>query len=326
MTRVLVTGAGSAAALAFVDSIRAQRVSLFLGDSDPCSPALSSVSPDRRIGLPRLDGSVYAEVLLQACAEHDIDVVVPTRDAELLSLARRRHRFTAIGTTLMLPSTASLETALDRWSLYRVCDGLAHRPRTAVFGSDVELSRWRFPLVLKPRYRADPRPVHVVRSAAEARRLRRDNALLLQEHLPGEEVQVDVLTGPLGSIVAAAPRDADGPTAHLHHCADAIVAARRVVRALRLSYASTVKFRRDRDGRLALLDVVPRVSEGMTASVTAGVNLPWLAVQLAMGESMPSTGLPCREVVFRDSAAPGHASTETLVARSALNAGLELAS
>ncbi len=324
MTRVLVTGASSAAALAFVDSVRTPRVSLFLGDTDPYAAALSTVSPQRRIGLPRLDGSVYAEVLLQACAEHDIDVVVPTRDAELLSLARRRHRFGATGTTLMLPSTASLETALDRWALRRVCEGLAHRTRTAVFGSDVELSRWRYPLVLKPRYRADPRPVHVVRSLGEAKRLRRDNALLLQEHLPGEEVLVDVLTGPLGSIVAAVPRDADGPTAHLRHCADAVVAARRVVGALRLSYASTVKFRRDRDGQLVLVDVVPRVSEGMTANVAAGVNLPWLAVQLAMGESMPSTGDTYREVVFRNSAAEEHA--ETLVARSALNGGLELAS
>ncbi len=326
MTRVLVTGASSAAALAFVDSIRAQHVSLFLGDTDPCSPLLSTVSPQRRVGLPRLDGSVYAEVLLDACAEHDIDVVVPTRDAELLALARRRHRFGAIGTTLMLPPTASVETALDRWSLYRVCDGLAHRPRTAVFGGDVELAQWRYPLVIKPRYRADPRPVHVVRSLAEAGRLRRDNALVLQEHLPGEEVQVDVLAGPLGSIVAAVPRDADGATAQLHHGADAVVAARRVVQALRLSYASTLKFRRDRDGRLVLVDVVPRVSEGVTASVAAGVNLPWLAVQLAKAESMPSNVDAFREIVFRDSVGDEHVSTETLVARSALNSGLELAS
>ena len=326
MTRVLVTGAGSAAALAFVDSIRAQRVSLFLGDTDPRSPGLSLVPAERRIGLPRLGGSVFAEVLLQACAEHEIDVVVPTRSAELISLARRRHRFQALGTTLMLPSTASLETALDRWSLYRVCDGLVHRPRTAVFGAGVDLSRWRYPLVLKPRFRADPRPVHVVGSLAEAQRLRRDHALLVQELLPGDEVEVDVLAGPLGSIVASVPRDVDGSHARVHHCSDAIAAAGRVVRALRLSYASTVKFRRDRDGRLALVDVVPRISRGMTASVAAGVNMPWLALQLAQGESMPSNAHVFREVVFRGAAAPEYAPMETLLARSALSGDLELAS
>jgi len=315
MTRVLVTGAGSAAALAFIESLRGQHVSLFLADTDPEAPSLGLVPSSHRIGLPRTGSEALTEVLLQACREHRIDVVIPTRDCELLALARRRHRFTALGTVLMLPASASLETALDRWALHRLGDGLVHRPRTAVFGMTVDLARWRYPLVLKPRFRADPRPVRVISSFAEARSLRRDHALLLQEYMPGEEIEVDVLSGPLGRIIASVPRQVGGTAVRVQHRTAPIAAAGRVVRALRMSYASTVRLRRDREGRLGLVDIAPRLTRSMTASVAAGVNIPWLALQLAKGEAMPSNAHVYREVVFRTSP---HARPQAVLARSTL--------
>ena len=91
---------------------------------DPRARGLRLVPHERGVGLPRQGGSVLAEVVLQACIDDKGDIVIPTRDDELLPLARRRARFREVGTTLMLPATASLESALDRWSLLRLCDGV----------------------------------------------------------------------------------------------------------------------------------------------------------------------------------------------------------
>ena len=297
MTRVLVTGAGSAAALVLVDSLRGDAVTLFLGAVDPHEPALRLVQEGRRITTPTCGDTAS---LVRACAEHHIDVLVPTRDVDLLGLARQRHRFGMVGTTVMLPATASLEASLDRWALHRVCDGVVDRPRTAVFGASLDLEGWRFPLVVKPRFRGDPRPVHIVRSLAEAKALRRDPTLLVQAYLPGEEIEVDVLAGPLGSVVASVPHTVEGRAIHVRHREAPIAAAGRVVRALRMAYASTVRMRQDADGRLVVVDVVPRIGAGMVVSNDAGVNLPWLSLQLALGRTLPPDAHVFREMSLHD--------------------------
>lgn len=288
MTRVLVTGAGNDTALAFVDSIRSQGVTLYMADADAEARGMSRVPVERRVGLPRLGGSVLAEMTLQACVDHRIDVLVPTCDEELLALSRRRHRFRAAGTTLMLAATACLEATLDRASLHRITDGVVHRPRTEVFGADVDLAQWSFPVIVKPRFRADPRPARILYSQEDARRLRRDHALLIQEYFPGPRVEVDVLTNPLGTVIAAAQRELWGQSTPTLGSGEAIDSARRVVRAIGGAYACTVCFRRDRDGRLGLLDVVPRVSAGMSTDAPAGMNLASCGLELAIGEALPA--------------------------------------
>ncbi len=267
-----------------------------MGDANPDAPGLSRVPLQRRVGLPRLGGAAMAEATLLACIQHRIDILVPTSDEELLALSRRRHRFRAAGTTLMLAATACLEATLDRASLHRLADGLAHRPRTEVFGADVDLSQWSYPVIVKPRFRADPRPARLLYSHDEVRRLRRDHALLVQEYLPGAGVEVDVLTNPSGTVVAAVQRQLRGPSTPAQHSEDPIASARRVVRAVGGTYACTVRFRRARDGRLGLLDVVPRVTASMSPHSPSGVNLASLGLELARREALPANSNSYRQV------------------------------
>jgi carbamoyl-phosphate synthase large subunit len=66
-------------------------------------------------------------------------------------------------------------------------------------------------------------------------------------------------------------------------------AARRVVELLGLSYVVNVQLRCDDAGTPRLMEVNPRIPGTVGLSVAAGVNLPYLAVKLALGEDVHPT-------------------------------------
>lgn len=59
--------------------------------------------------------------------------------------------------------------------------------------------------------------------------------------------------------------------------------AERLVRAMDLEGCSMVEFRRDRKGRPVLMEVNPRMAGSVALAISAGVNLPQLVYDWAMG-------------------------------------------
>jgi len=70
-----------------------ESIDFFAGDIDPYAPGLYMVDRERRLILPRGDDPRFAQSLLELCREHEIDVLVPTVDSELIPLASIRWAF-----------------------------------------------------------------------------------------------------------------------------------------------------------------------------------------------------------------------------------------
>jgi carbamoyl-phosphate synthase large subunit len=71
--------------------------------------------------------------------------------------------------------------------------------------------------------------------------------------------------------------------------------ARRVAEAIGLVGVANVQLRRDAEGRAALLEVNPRFPGAMPLTVAAGVDMPSLALDLALGRPLPDA-VPFAEV------------------------------
>jgi hypothetical protein len=67
---------------------------------------------------------------------------------------------------------------------------------------------------------------------------------------------------------------------------DADAAAERLVREVGLEGYTEVEFRRDREGRPALMEVNPRLSASVELAVRAGVDFPLLLYRWAAGEPL----------------------------------------
>ncbi|MGF7236197.1 MAG: ATP-grasp domain-containing protein [Frankia sp.] len=265
---------------------------------------------DEVIDEPREVGDAFVETALAMCHRYQVDVFVPNR--EMLAVAQQADRFKAAGVALMcspaeaveifttksrqytemasrglpVPRAVPVRTLAEFRAAYAalVADGLP-----VCFKPDVDHGGQGFRMIVPdaedlPALLAPP-SVRVGLGTVERilGSVPDFPALMVGQYLCGPEYSVDVLSDD-GRLLAAVPRGKSGLpwTRELVDDPEVIELTRRVVAAFGLSYLSNVQIRYDH-GRPAVLEVNPRAASGSYQSAAAGVNLPWLALRLALG-------------------------------------------
>jgi carbamoyl-phosphate synthase large subunit len=299
MTRVLVTGAGGPAGVAVIRSLlKRDGVEVFAADMDGWASGLYLVPPERRRIISPGKSESFVDELIGLCADDAIDVLFSTVDVELPPLARRR---TELGAVLAAPSLDTLETCLDKFALAVRCAPLLRTPTTHLVGPAAAAEDWTFPIIVKPRSGAGSRGVRLVHSRADLDALGHDETLIAQENLPGDEYSVDVIANADGTVIAAVPRtrtrvDSGVSIAGLTVRDEGLEAtATAVAEAIGLTGVANVQLRRDVNGVPALLEVNPRFPGAMPLTIAAGVDMPSLALDLALGLDLPAS-IPFREI------------------------------
>lgn len=308
--RVLVTGAGGPAAVAFLRAVTTPgafaaalpdgssgagvRVEAYAVDIDPYAAGLYLVPPERRALVPRGEDPTFLAAVLDLCRAAAVDVVVPTVDTELPVVCGSRPALRAVGATVLGPTPATLERCLDKADLASSCGPLGVVPATAVVDGGLATAGWGWwPAVAKPRRGSGGRDVTVVAGPAELARLPTDGTWLVQELLPGPEHSIDVLATTSGRVVAAVPRSrlkVDSGVAVAGRTVDdpeLVGIGHRVAAAIGLTSVANVQVKADAAGRPRLLEVNPRFPGTMPLTVAAGVDMPVLSVADLLGVALP---------------------------------------
>lgn len=307
--RLLVTGAGGPAAVAFLEGLADDRgltVDCWAVDIDPCAAGLYLVPSARRALVPRGDDPGFVDAVLDICRDEGIDVVVPTVDSELIPVARRVGEFGDLGVAVLGPSLSTLERCLDKWALLQACGPDIPLPRGGLLDDGFDPASLGWPVLIKPRRGSGSRGIALIEDQATFDRLPRDGSLLAQEYLPGPEYSVDVLAYRDGHVAAAVPRsrlkvDSGIAVAGCTLLRPALQeAAAAVARTIGLTSVANIQFREDADGVPRLLEVNPRFPGAMPLTVASGVNMPALAVADLLGRPVP------KDVPFRPLAMVRH--------------------
>jgi carbamoyl-phosphate synthase large subunit len=192
-------------------------------DSSPDAPALQKA--DKAFIVPRIDHGDYIDALLAICDDHQIGLLVPALEPELLLLATHRARFLAIGTVPLVSTPEIVATCYDKLATSRFLSncGLGI-PYTfdSLDAARAALSRREitFPLVVKPRWGVSSIGMQfpeddeelelsyqltkkqIERSfLAEISATDSQRNILIQERLPGEEYGMDVINDLNGNYV-----------------------------------------------------------------------------------------------------------------------------
>ena len=296
MIRVLVTGAGGPAGVAVIRSLLAREdVEVFAADMDGWASGLYLVPAERRRLVQPGASERFVDELMATCAADAIDVLFSTVDVELPALAKRRDELQAEGTALAAPSLDTLEVCLDKFLLAERCADALRVPTTRLLDAAGVAEPWVFPVIVKPRRGAGSRGVRLVADRAQLESIARDDALLIQEHLPGDEFSVDVLADASGHVVAAVPRTRTRVDSGVSIAGRTVLnaelerTAAAVAVAIGLTGVANVQLRYDTAGVPALLEVNPRFPGAMPLTIAAGVDMPSLALDLALGRPVPSS-------------------------------------
>lgn len=273
--------------------------------ADHASPEPDHDTPDE----------AYAAWALDYVQKHGIDILIPS--ARVSALARHRGEFARLGTTLLSAPDASRASVADsKCDTYRVAaeaglrvplhfpvsssagfldavQALEARGYTPCVKPDTGFAAQAFWVITRERPSAQalfnhgPRTVHVEDYARMLAGLEERGEkipqLIVMARMDSPEVSIDCLRppggGPITTIARSKARYARifDTSPLVHHI------GRTMADALGIDYLSNIQTRA-LDGEQVLLEVNARASDGLPQCMATGVNLPWEAVRIALGE------------------------------------------
>lgn len=284
---------------------------IYAADASPDAPAMQQA--DRAFVVPRVDDPRYFDQLLTLCQEHGIDLLVSLNDLELPLIALQCERFTQAGTIVVVSSAEVVNTCFDKLAMNAFLQRHGfHVPETLVSLDDARHAlaegSLHFPLVVKPRWGTASISIELVHSIEElelayhlthARIMRtiiaqvsmKDalQAVLIQQHVPGDEYGLDIVNNLDGDYKATfvrlklAMRAGETDRAVTVHHPQLEALGRALGK--RLGHVGNldcdVLVHKD---TYAIIDMNPRFGGGYPFSHLAGANVPAALLAWARGE------------------------------------------
>jgi hypothetical protein len=256
----------------------------------------------RRLILPAAEANLdaYADALLHDLSAHPADAVLPSVDASLEALHRRRSDFERV-TAAAIGDADAVELASSKKRTLELADSLGIRtPRSIPVESSSDITaaaaELGLPAVLKPVTSWRDRPggggVRLSPQLLVADNEAFEGPALLQEVIPGrrETVKLFRVHGrTLATLVIACSRTWP-PLGGSSVMRMTIVAplditeqAERLVATIGLEGYSEVEFRRDRDGTAVLMEVNARLSQSIEVAIRAGMDFARMQLEWARG-------------------------------------------
>jgi len=292
---ILLTCAGRRVAL--MDAFRRAlgrlglRGELLAADLTPAGAAYQKA--DVGLTVPPADGEEYIPSLLEAAARHEVRLVVPMTDVDLLPLARHRGDFAAAGCTVMIASEETIRLCRDKLATAELV-GRAGLASVATHTLAEFRDRPFYPCFAKPAAGSASIGAAVIRSeselAAHVARFGRD--LVVQEWAAGQEFTIDVYRSRDEVVRCVVPRQrlavrsGEVEKAVTVRDESLIQAASRLADALGdLWGVFCCQCRRQgAEAEPKFFEVNPRFGGGAPLSIAAGADLPLYLLQEVAGQ------------------------------------------
>ncbi|MEU3201206.1 MULTISPECIES: ATP-grasp domain-containing protein [unclassified Streptomyces] len=297
----------------FMDQLRRnpsdRAVEIHATHGDPDSPVLAAADT-AELEPEGLSPAAYVEYALTQCRRRGIDVFVPRLHQS--AIVAHRAEFEAAGTALLAPPPEAVAVFHDKviayealqtlgvpvppWWRVRSADELVaavgeledggHRacfkPASGAGGVGFRvITREPFSLAQLNGFPSPQVPLGLVLDAV--REAEEPVDWLVMPRLEQPEVSVDCLTGPDNRVRLAVGRTKNGRRRGFTLHERWLEPARRIAEGFRLHHLSNIQFRMLGD-RPVLMDVNTRPAGGLHQLSLCGVNAPWAAVRLALGD------------------------------------------
>jgi len=294
MPTILFTSAGRRVSLLrnFREAMSALGVRGKIVTADMRADAPAHHVADERVALPPIDAPDYVPAVMDACAEHGVDLVVPILDAELPVLAPQREAFRRRGVRVVVSSPATVATCRDKRATFDFFTrGGFATPHTIHGREALEAYQGPFPALLKPALGSSSHGVEVVHDREELRFFAaRTDEPVVQEYQTGDEYTLDVFCDLTGRARCVVPRmriqTRGGEVSKGMTVRDPgiIEAGRAVAEALPGARGPlNIQCFRGADGEPTFIEINPRFGGGYPLSARAGADFARWLLALHLG-------------------------------------------
>lgn len=269
------------------------------------------VGVDRFYKVDRCDSPRYIDQIMSICLKEKVDVLIPfnTNELELVSLFA--DAFERIGTKVLVSNHRALEISNDKIHFHDYFIGDIPTPKataTSSYDRLKEFLRWNQEktFTIKQRHGCGSRGFRIIGSNEcflrdkpsgvfiqddELQQLF-DNSeqFLIQEYLPGNELTVDLVVDHGKVLYHACKLNSNmenGVARRSTVVSDfpcAVDPCKFVCEKLQLHGNIGFDLKCDAEGKPYIIDCNPRMTATVSLIAKAGVNMPYIALQLALGE------------------------------------------
>lgn len=299
---ILLTGAGGAAAISVWKSLAEDHV-ILMSDMDPCASGLYLVPSERRFIIPAGNSPLFIQALLTLCERHHIELLIPTVDIELLTIAEHISKFNALGVKIPLSPYDALARCRDKYALLNFCQNTGFIPSFQLLTNNTQMAELNYPCFAKPRRGSGSSGAMIIEDKSALTLLPHDGSYLIQELLPGEEYSVDIYIHSDGRPIAAVPRlrmkidSGIAVAAQTKIIPELGKMALIIAEQVGIRYVANVQFKANSTGQFKLLEINPRFPGTLPLTAAAGVDIPKLLIDDINGHPMDKSLMPYKEMM-----------------------------
>lgn len=294
---ILFTSVGRRVSLVkhFKDTLKSLHVNGKIITTDLQRNAPASFVSDIHELVPRVTDATYIDELISICDKHNIKLLVPLIDTELILLAENRKRFEEVGVELLVSSVETNKICFDKENTTKFFleKGIS-TPKAFDIEKVLMNKDTQYPLLLKPVSGSSSKGVTIIKNSRELEFFK--NYIkdpMLQEYVTGEEYTVDVLVGFDGEIYCTVPRlrietrageVSKGMTEKNQRI---IEASNNVVSKLPGAVGCiTVQCFLTQDNEVKFIEINPRFGGGHPLTIASGADFPKFILNMLLGESL----------------------------------------
>ncbi|ULT59192.1 ATP-grasp domain-containing protein [Neobacillus drentensis] len=284
--------------------------------TSPNKDALYLQNCDKAFVEPDVSGDEYIEFCLDFCQTHGIDIFIPRKENVLIS--KRLSEFAELGVkVLVCPDAALMETMDNKAAAYQTLTNgvpifsipdyevvnnvddfklaytlLKEKGHTVCFKPVIGEGAMGFRVIKEER-----ESIHHLFHSGGGYRISYDHAceilgqqetfpdLMLLEYLDGREYSIDCLASQ-DRLYAAIPRmKGDGRVRELVESVELIDIAQRFHQEYQLPFVFNIQVKYSKEVP-KLLEINPRMSGGLHFSCLSGINIPYMAIKVLLGEEI----------------------------------------
>lgn len=234
---------------------------------------------DNYIGeLPYVTEDNFIESLNNLIIEYKIDYIYPAHDSALLELSRRRNE---IRCEIVASEYRTCKICRDKIETYKIFKDEIDVPKIYNLGDKIDI----YPVFLKPNIGQGSQDTYLVHNRDELDfYVNRNSKLMILEYLPGEEYTVDCFTDRKGELKYVYPRERrrvrNGISVNTYPVEGIEFnnIAKKINKNLNIRGAWFFQVKKNKNNKLVLLEIEPRIAGAMGINRSIGVNLPLITL------------------------------------------------
>lgn len=262
---------------------------VFVGDINPQSPSLYFA--DEYIILPKSDKVSFIDELIEICKNHEINLLIPTRDEELSLFSKNIDKFSNVGIKVMVSPWESINICQNKDSFIEFCKSNGFDiPKT--YGDTDDYSKLEYPLFIKPKIGKGGLDTFKVDSFDELKSILIVlEDVLVQEFVDWKEYTIDLFADFDGKVISAVPRERinvlGGESLVTKTFKDKILINEsiKLAESLNLIGHNTIQCFFNGEN-VKFIEINPRFGGAAILSFAAGANSPENLIKLLNGENL----------------------------------------